>query len=94
MEPATVFEVDWRLQPEAFFDLVGKTEMFWGRPGVVHYFVKMLGELKILFAAVTENIDGLEQRTGMDMDKVIFANGKLRGGHCGKCMTEATKNKW
>lgn len=33
----------------------------------------------------TQNIDNLEEKTGMDMKKVIQAHGANRGAHCAKC---------
>lgn len=34
---------------------------------------------------MTQNIDNLEQKTGIDMKHVLQAHGANRGGSCGKC---------
>ena len=45
----------------------------------------MLQEKGMLLLNPTQNIDNLEEKTGMDMRQVIQAHGANRGAHCAKC---------
>jgi len=38
---------------------------------------------------MTQNIDNLEEKTGMDMDGVVQAHGANRGAACSGCKKEA-----
>jgi len=50
-----------------------------------HYFIKMLHDKGLLLNALTQNIDNLEEKTGIDMNKVIQCHGANKGAHCAKC---------
>jgi len=45
----------------------------------------MLADKGLLKMNMTQNIDNLEEKTGIDMDKVLQAHGANRGAHCAKC---------
>lgn len=49
----------------------------------------MLQDKGVLWKNPTQNIDNLEEKTGMNMDDVIQAHGANRGAHCAKCKKEA-----
>lgn len=40
---------------------------------------------------MTQNIDNLEEKTGMDMDSVVQCHGANRGAACAKCKKEASQ---
>lgn len=54
-------------------------------PTPTHYFIKLLADLGILKTCLTQNIDNLEEKTGIDMEKVVQAHGANRGATCGVC---------
>jgi len=43
----------------------------------------------VLWKNATQNIDNLEEKTGMDMSTVVQAHGANRGAHCAKCGKDA-----
>jgi len=47
--------------------------------------MKLLQDKGILMKYLTQNIDNLEEKTGMDMSFVVQAHGANRGAHCAKC---------
>jgi len=50
-----------------------------------HYFIKLLANKGILKKNLTQNIDNLEKKTEIDMDKyVVQAHGANRGAACAK----------
>ena len=57
-------------------------------PTPTHYFVKLLQDKGLLFKNLTQNIDNLEEKTGMDMDDVVQAHGVNKGAACAKCRKE------
>ena len=42
---------------------------------------------------LTQNIDNLEEKTGIDMKAVIQAHGANRGAHCAKCKKDQDNQK-
>jgi NAD-dependent SIR2 family protein deacetylase len=48
------------------------------RPTITHYFIKLLNDKGILLKHYTQNIDGLENETGLSQDKTIQAHGHIR----------------
>jgi NAD-dependent SIR2 family protein deacetylase len=57
-----------------------------------HYFIKMLLDKGILLKNITQNIDNLEEKTGIDMGMVCQAHGANRGAVCGVCHKRADKD--
>jgi NAD-dependent SIR2 family protein deacetylase len=49
----------------------------------------MLQDKGLLWKNVTQNIDNLEEKAGMNMEDVIQAHGANRGAHCSRCNKEA-----
>lgn len=50
-----------------------------------HFFVRLLQEKHILHKYFTQNADGLESKTGMDISDVIWAHGNTLAAHCSVC---------
>ena len=48
------------------------------RPTITHYFIKLLNDKGILLKHYTQNIDGLEDLTGLPSLKTIQAHGHIR----------------
>ena len=55
------------------------------QPCKAHLFIKHLQDLGILGRVITQNIDGLELKAGVDPDKVVQAHGTIKTGKCTKC---------
>lgn len=58
-------------------------------PTPTHFFIKMLQEKRILWKNLTQNIDNLEEKTGLDMDQVLQCHGATRGATCCNCNRDA-----
>jgi len=57
-------------------------------PTPTHYFVKMLQDKGVMWKNATQNIDNLEEKTGMNMDDVVQCHGAVRGAACSACNQE------
>ena len=84
--PETLFTLDYfKDHPEPFYKFCKTLDMRAYDPSPTHYFIKMLQDKGILFMNYTQNIDNLEEKTGIDMEKVVQAHGANRGAKCAKC---------
>ena len=54
-----------------------------------HYFIKMLQDKGLLYWNLTQNIDNLEEKTGMNMDTVLQCHGANSGASCAACCKPA-----
>ena len=87
-DPQAIFDIDYfNEKPEAFYKLANEfldTSKF--DPTPTHYFIKMLQDKGILQFNLTQNIDNLEEKVGLDLEnKVVQAHGANRGATCAKC---------
>lgn len=89
--PECLFAIDYfNENPQAFYSFCQNFDMdnFVATP--THYFIKLLQDKGILLKYLTQNIDNLEEQTGIDMDEyVIQCHGANRGASCGMCKTPA-----
>ena len=72
--------------PEVFYEFCqsfGDLERF--EPTPTHHFLKLLEEEKILTMYLTQNIDNLEEKVGLDPNKMVQAHGTVKGASCTKC---------
>ena len=89
-QPECIFAIDFFLnQPEPFYRFAQHFDLTKHNATPTHYFIKMLQDKGVLWKNPTQNIDNLEEKTGMNMDDVIQAHGANRGAHCAKCKKEA-----
>jgi NAD-dependent SIR2 family protein deacetylase len=58
-------------------------------PVNAHYFVKTLDDNSQLLMNFTQNIDGLELKAGLPLNKLVQAHGHSRTAHCCTCGSEA-----
>ena len=49
----------------------------------------MLQNKQVLWKVMTQNIDNLEEKTGMDMQGVVQCHGANKGAYCSNCKKEA-----
>lgn len=55
------------------------------KPTIAHYFIQLLNNKGKLLRHYTQNIDCLEDLTGLDQDKTVQAHGHIRSGTCLEC---------
>lgn len=81
--PEALFTLDFFINnPEPFYDFAQNFDLTKFNPTPTHFFIKLLQDKGILFANPTQNIDNLEEKAGMNMDKVLQAHGANRGASC------------
>lgn len=55
------------------------------RPTISHAFIKLLADKNLLKMCFTQNIDTLERRAGVPVEKIIEAHGSFASQHCIDC---------
>lgn len=82
-------------KPEAFYSLAQEfLDLDKFQPTLTHYFIKLLQDKGILQFNLTQNIDNLEEKAGLDMEeKVVQAHGANRGAMCGKCKQQQNEKE-
>lgn len=66
--PEALFTIDFFVKkPEAFYKFAKNFDLTKFDPTPTHYFNKLLQNKKLLYQNLTQNIDNLEEKTGMDM---------------------------
>ena len=86
--PAALFRHDYFLEkPEVLYRFAQNYDLDLSdcEPSPSHYFIKLLADRGLLLANVTQNIDNLEEKTGIDMGRVVQASGVSTGAACAKC---------
>ena len=84
--PEAIFTLDYFLdKPEPFYKFSQHFDLSSCNATPTHYFVKLLQEKGLLWKCMTQNIDNLEEKTGMNMNDVVQCHGANRGAACGKC---------
>ncbi len=81
--PTAVFTLDYFLQdPRPFYDIAHELYpvMDTAKPTTAHYFIKLLADKNVLLRHYTQNIDGLEDLTGLSQDMTVQAHGNVRTG--------------
>lgn len=89
-QPEALFAIDFFLNnPEPFYKFAENFDLTKFNATPTHYFIKMLQDKGVLWKNMTQNIDNLEEKTGMDMGAVVQCHGANRGASCAKCKTKA-----
>jgi NAD+-dependent protein deacetylase sirtuin 2 len=86
--PEAVFTLDYfKKNPQAFYTLAHELYpvVVNAKPTTSHWFIKLLNDKGILLRHYTQNIDGLDELTGLPEDKVIQAHGHIKSGYCLVC---------
>lgn len=82
--PTAVFTLDYFIEnPRPFFDIAHELYpvMEDAKPTTAHYFIKLLSDKGLLLRHYTQNIDGLEDLTGLDLHTTVQAHGNIRTGN-------------
>ena len=87
--PEALFTIDYFLEnPEPFYRFAQNFDLTKFNATPTHYFIKLLQDKGLLWRNTTQNIDNLEEKTGMDMGAVLQAHGANRGAACAACKKE------
>lgn len=92
--PQAVFEINFfRCHPEPFYILA--KELYPGkfRPTLTHSFIQLLSSKSLLHTCFTQNIDTLERRAGIPVDKIIEAHGSFATQRCIECKVPCDDDK-
>lgn len=86
--PEAIFEINYfESNPKPFYkfclDFLDVNKDY--KPSVAHRFIKFLNDKNNLLMNFTQNIDGLEQKAGLPLEKLVQAHGHLRTCTCMKC---------
>lgn len=82
--PTAVFTLDYFIEnPRPFYDIAHELYpvMEDAKPTTAHYFIKLLSDKGLLLRHYTQNIDGLEDLTGLDLNTTVQAHGNIRTGN-------------
>ena len=85
--PEEFFDIlTFRTNPMYFYEFTKYFDLSKTKPTLTHkfmnYLIKQKNNVKYLF---TQNIDGLEIKAKIPINKLIFAHGNFLNGHCSKC---------
>ncbi|TNV78721.1 hypothetical protein FGO68_gene10985 [Halteria grandinella] len=86
-QPEDVFTLDYFKQhPEAFYRFSKEFNKAGGYEATpTHYFIRLLQEKGLLRINMTQNIDNLEEKAGINADLFCQAHGSYNAAHCCKC---------
>eukprot|EP00761_Pharyngomonas_kirbyi_P013235 gb/GECH01013262.1/.p1 GENE.gb/GECH01013262.1/~~gb/GECH01013262.1/.p1 ORF type:complete len:436 (+),score=121.50 gb/GECH01013262.1/:1-1308(+) len=84
--PTDIFNLDFFYEnPKPFYELAGTLFTSDYKPTKCHKLLKVLEDHDVLLQVVTQNIDGLEEKTGLPHDKVVYAHGSWATASCLQC---------
>ena len=87
--PEAIFDIDfYRKDPRPFIRLAKTLLPGEHKPTLSHSFIKHLDEKGVLTRNYTQNIDGLELKAGISVDKLVQAHGSFDSAFCIECKTE------
>ncbi|XP_029642870.1 NAD-dependent protein deacetylase sirtuin-3 isoform X2 [Octopus sinensis] len=93
--PEAIFDIDYfKYNPKPFFALA--KELYPSvkyRPNYNHYFLRLLQDKGLLLRLYTQNIDGLEQLSGIPYAKVIESHGSFAHATCLSCRKKYKGNE-
>lgn len=89
-KPEDVFHIEvFKEDPTHFYHVA---KMFFNdfsvEPVKAHKFIKTLNDRGQLMMNYTQNIDGLELKAGLPLDKLVQAHGHMRNARCYQCKKE------
>lgn len=93
--PESVFELEFfKKNPMPFIKLAKECLSGEFQPTLGHKFIKKVEDEGILLKCMTQNIDDLEVKAGMNPKSLIQAHGHSRSAHCISCHKEAKIEEW
>ncbi len=93
--PEDLFTLSFFQQnPQAFFEFAKEFDLDKYEPTLTHYFIRLLELKGLLHINLTQNIDNLEEKTGLSKDLLCQAHGSIKGAYCSKCGFEASPDEF
>jgi NAD-dependent SIR2 family protein deacetylase len=84
--PESLFDINFfKNNPEIFYDYLKLISFDEYNPTKTHYFLKLLNDKNYLNMIYTQNIDGLEEKAGVDKNKIVYAHGNIKEAICSTC---------
>jgi NAD-dependent SIR2 family protein deacetylase len=84
--PEELFQLSsFKLNPAPFYDFCKGFNIDGCKPTKTHLFMGYLCTKGILKKIYTQNVDGLELKAGVPLDKIVFAHGKITEAACPSC---------
>jgi NAD-dependent histone deacetylase SIR2 len=71
--------------PEIFYEYMKLANFDSYKPTLTHFFMKLLQDKNMLKLVFTQNIDSLEERAGVNSDKIVYAHGNYNEAVCSVC---------
>ena len=85
-KPTDVFDLKYfNRNPNPFLDIIRDFIKSEKQPNSIHKFCKTLESHGLLLRMYTQNIDGLEKKSGISSNKLVEAHGTLESASCCKC---------
>ena len=72
-------------KPELLYDYLKQFKSKEYFPNITHFFMKYLIDKNKCELIFTQNFDGLEVKSGINKNNIVFAHGTLTEGHCISC---------
>ncbi|KAL4466917.1 hypothetical protein ABPG74_010514 [Tetrahymena malaccensis] len=89
--PEQIFTIDYYQENhKPFYEICREFVQKEYEPQQSHKFITELAKQKTLYLNITQNIDGLELKAGLDKKYLIQAHGNLEKSHCIECHKEDT----
>lgn len=82
----------WRKYPGIAYDFLESLRENEATPGIAHQFIKGIQDQGKLSAVITQNLDDLHEKSGINEDKLIKLHGTL-GYKCSKCGNDVSISK-
>ncbi|EFC46279.1 silent information regulator family protein [Naegleria gruberi] len=88
-DPMAIFDSDYfQTNPEPFFELTRDFVTTGYKPSKAHYFLKLLEKKNKLLRLYTQNIDGLETKSGISKELLVNCHGMYDTAKCQHCKKE------
>ncbi|EFC39772.1 silent information regulator family protein [Naegleria gruberi] len=90
-DPTSIFEIGYfKENPIPFFERMKNFIATEYKPSKTHFFIKLLQDKNKLMRLYTQNIDGLERKSGVSDELLVHCHGKLHTSHCMHCKKQFT----
>ena len=87
--PEQLFQLSsFKKNPKPFYDFCKGFNIDNCKPTKTHLFMGYLCKKNIVKKIYTQNVDGLELKAGVPLDKMVFAHGKITEAACPTCSKE------
>ena len=84
--PEQLFQLSsFKKNPKPFYDFCKSFNIDHCKPTKTHLFMGYLCKKKLVRKIYAQNVDGLELKAGVPVDKMIFAHGKITEAACSNC---------